>query len=193
MENQNQCIQTNLIYFTHKRRLSNNKLLLFYNQPIEEKNYLKYLGVTLDKKLNFNQHIHEIIRKTNSQLSSVFPLICRDSKLSIKSKLKIYKQGIRPMILYASPVWSKTSKTNYDKLQRIQNKYLRIILNKPKETKTSDLQKDSQIDSLDNVIKNETRSFFGIKITKLKKTSHLNNYSIPVRKIKHKLIQHLMM
>lgn len=185
--------KTNLTYFTHKRRVSQPDPISFYNEKIAESSYLKYLGVTLDQKLTFSRHIENIAKKAHIILSRLFPILCRQSKLSKKSKLRIYKQGIRPMIVYANPIWSKTSKTNIKRLQYLQNKFLRIILNKKKGTKIVDLHLDSNTETIEDLIKNNSISFFKNKTKNLAKTTYLSNTSLPVKRIKHKLIQHLVM
>lgn len=50
-------------------------------------------------------------------------------KITVKNKILIYKVCIRPIMIYAYPVWNNTSPTNIEKPQIIQNKCLNIILN----------------------------------------------------------------
>jgi len=44
-------------------------------------------------------------------------------------------------LLYAAPVWAAAPRSHLDKLQRVQNKFLRIVLNALRDTRIEDLQK----------------------------------------------------
>jgi hypothetical protein len=51
----------------------------------------------------------------------LFPLLARDSTLSIHNKPTLYKLMIRPVLTYADPVCSNTSQSNYRHLQILQS------------------------------------------------------------------------
>ena len=36
---------------------------------------------------------------------------------------------VRPILLYAAPIWSNTLKGNLNSLEKVQNKFIRIIAN----------------------------------------------------------------
>jgi hypothetical protein len=61
----------------------------------------------------------------------LFSFLARDSTLSIPNKITLYKLFIRSVLTYAAPVWSRTSSSNYCRLQILQSKCLRIIGNYP--------------------------------------------------------------
>ena len=67
----------------------------------------------------------------NMNIKFIFPLLSRDSQLTISNKTLLYKLLLRSMITYAAPVWSCTSLTNYRHLQVYQSKCLRVIGNFP--------------------------------------------------------------
>lgn len=78
-------------------------------------------------------------------------------------------------------------------LLQLQNKLLRVIRNKKKKIKIIDLNLDSNVEFIEDLIKNHAHSFFETKTKNLIKTTHLSNPSYPIKRIKHKLIQHLIM
>ncbi|RZC33321.1 hypothetical protein BDFB_014245 [Asbolus verrucosus] len=80
---------------------------------------VKYLGVHLDETLNFHKHVQESTNKSNSTIKTLYPLINKNSKLTINNKLLIYKQLIRPILTYAAPVWCHLKPTTTLPLQRI--------------------------------------------------------------------------
>lgn len=89
---------------------------------------VKYLGVILDKKLSFKQHLEYICEKAVRCGKALYSLLNRRSKLNFKNKILLYKMCIRPIMTYACQVWFfKASRTYRKKLQVIQNKNLKII------------------------------------------------------------------
>ena len=78
----------------------------------------------------------------------IFPLLARDSPLTIPNKILLYKLLLRSMITYAAPVWSSTSLTNYRHLQVYQSKCLRVIGDFPRRTPISNLHAHLQIISI---------------------------------------------
>ena len=88
---------------------------------------VKYLGLYLETR--FNQNIHII--KTYASLFKLYPHINRRTPLKNECTIILYKTLIRPTLTYSSPVWYGTKTTNYDKLQRLQNKILRISVDAP--------------------------------------------------------------
>lgn len=91
---------------------------------------VNYLGVHLDNRLTFKQHIEKAALRADNLCRTFYPYIGRNSFATNKLKLKIYKTYIRPCLLYASPLISRVAKSNLEILQRKQNKFLRLILNK---------------------------------------------------------------
>lgn len=106
-----------------------NRNLKFENDNISIVNDVKYLGVTLDKKLNFSKHIDETAKKTTKVLRALWSLLNYRSTLSLKNKNLIFKSVIRPTLTFACPIWYKAANTHIKKLQIIQNKCLKIIYN----------------------------------------------------------------
>lgn len=81
------------------------------NKPV------KYLGLQLDTKLNWKQHIDNKIIQAKTKLLQLKPLIHRNSSIPFNSAILIYKTIIRPLLLYACPVWINASKTNIKKFK----------------------------------------------------------------------------
>ncbi|GFX67210.1 hypothetical protein TNCV_2185571 [Trichonephila clavipes] len=59
----------------------------------------------------------------------------------------LYKQILRPVITYGSPVWGAAAATHMNKIQVIQNKILRVMTNAPCEL-TDDLTDDFETRNL---------------------------------------------
>ena len=62
----------------------------------------KYLGITIHRELNWDQHINNICNKANKTLG----FLGRNLKISNSSiKERAYKAFVRPTLEYASSVW----------------------------------------------------------------------------------------
>ena len=123
--------KTEFIVFTKSTKMIQkikNDTIAFNGETFDWKDSIKYLGVVLDKKLNFKHHIDYSIGKASAaSFSSLYCLLSRNSHVSIDSKWRIYKSYIRPIITYASPIFANAAACHLKKLQLFQNKMLRMI------------------------------------------------------------------
>ena len=120
--------KTTAILFSKKKRppkltLRIQEKLLSWSKEV------KYLGIVLDSKLTWAQHIAQATRKGQIALNSLYPLLCHKSRISLKNKLLLYKSIIQPAMLYGCELWGVAAKTHLNKIQVIQNKTLRVITN----------------------------------------------------------------
>ena len=111
------------IFFSRRKHKPHGRLTIF-GQTIEWTDRVKYLGVTLDNRLNWNTHITETLRKAYVRLKLLYPILNRNSSLSIRAGRDIYLLLLRPILTYASPVWGYTEKSKINRLQVFQNKTL---------------------------------------------------------------------
>lgn len=139
--------KTQATFFTKRRseRFLPDDEVSINNSKIPWKNDLKYLGVTLDKKLTFSKHIELSAEKTLKYIGILYPLINRKSKLSRFNKLTLFKTVFQSILLYASPIWGNCAECHLKKLQIVQNKCLKIILNLPYDYPTVEVHKMSKI------------------------------------------------
>lgn len=142
--------KTQAIYFTKKRAnrwLPSNEVTVL-GSKIPWSSDVKYLGVTMDKTLNFSRHTNLTIEKALKFLGIIFPIINQKSNLNQRNKITIYKSILRSILLYACPVWSTCAESHLNKLQLIQNKCLRLILRVPFNHPTFDLHLKAKIQPL---------------------------------------------
>lgn len=123
------------------------------NEPIANKDSHTYLGVILDKKLNFCKHILNLQRKKlNDRTSKLDWLINKNSKLPLNCKTLLYKQLIAPVWQHALPVWgSLTSQTQFDKINTFQNTMLRKIINPPLHTTNETIHNVLKINTVEEI------------------------------------------
>ena len=80
---------------------------------------VKYLGVTVNSRLNWEPHISQLIEIVSLKIALLNRLA---GFLDTKLLLRIYKQTILPVIDYGCIVWHECNKSLSDKLERRQNK-----------------------------------------------------------------------
>jgi len=112
--------------------------LLIGGQTIMKVSSCKYLGVFVDEKLLWDVHINYIYNKL-VKFSSIFyktrhllPLACLK---------KLYFAFVFPHILFGIEVYANTNKVRLEKLSKLNNKLIRILLNKKLSTPVLELYK----------------------------------------------------
>ena len=73
---------------------------------------MRYLGVYLDKQLNFKEHVKTRYIKTGSALALIQNVANTQNGLSVKGCRQIIKAVVEPSLLYGSEVWWKGSTVN---------------------------------------------------------------------------------
>ena len=85
------------------------------------KNYIKYLGILIDKNLVENTHNDNVATK----LSKMVDLIAKLRHFFPQhTLLNIYLALILPYLSYGSVVWGQVSKTHLTKILLLQKKFL---------------------------------------------------------------------
>ena len=93
---------------------------------LTSENCVKLLGIQIDSKLNFKDHVKSLCNKAGKQLN----VLCRLSKfLSFTSRLAIYKSFIMSNFYYCMLVWCFTCKQNIQMIESIQKRALRFVYN----------------------------------------------------------------
>ena len=182
--------KTEAILFT-KRRPNINVSIRYDDTEVCWLDFVKYLGIILDKKLNFGQHINYVVSKAIAKFINLYTLF-KNKVLSQKSKIILYKSLVLPGMLYACPSWSFTCDSNISKLQVVQNKFLRIIGNCRKFTQISIVHKELNIEYVKSYIKKLSQSYFW------RAKNHKNSlvrsiiYDKTSAVLKHKRIMHIV-
>ncbi|GFS97988.1 uncharacterized protein TNCV_2019221 [Trichonephila clavipes] len=93
-------------------------------------------------------------------LTSPIEVRGRNSPLSLENKVVLYKQVLRPIITYASPVWGAAAATHMKKIQVIQNKILRLITNTPWYVRNDVIHYDLHMEPISSYITKLARNVF---------------------------------
>ena len=142
--------------------------LTLYDEDIEWQPEVKYLGTTLDRRLTWNENITTLAQKGKQRLGEIHSLIHKNTKLSTRNQLTLYKGIVLPTMLYACEVWGYAAETHIKKLQTIQNKTLRLISGAPWFIRGAQIHNDYKIKTIWEIIQDRTKTFY-------EKTKHNDN------------------
>ena len=85
------------------------------NNRLEQVDKLKYLGIIIDSKFKFNEHIQYITDKCPKLINPLGKSARITWGLSHEALKIIYNGAILPQLLYAAPVWIDSMKKEYNK------------------------------------------------------------------------------
>ena len=85
------------------------------------------LGVLVDTKLEWSEHINNITNKANQRLGLVKRTLGYNTSSTVK--LQCYKSLIQPLLEYCTPVWSNCSRKNAEKVESVQRRATAYIMN----------------------------------------------------------------
>ena len=98
---------------------------------------VKYLGVIVDRELNWKQHIDGVRKRSLACLASIKRA---GTYLSCRTKKMLYSSLVLPHLDYCSVVWSSCGVGQSDRIERVQNYAMRMILRKPPRTSSDSLR-----------------------------------------------------
>ena len=112
-----------IMHVTHKR----NALLMTYNmngRPIEVTASHTYLGIGINNKLSWAEHISNTVSKANKVLG-----LLRRNLYSCSPFVKetAYKSLVRPRLEYCSSIWDPYHQEYKNKLESVQRRAARFV------------------------------------------------------------------
>ena len=121
--------KTELMLIGSRQRLSANTTghsltVQIKGHEIDRVPHTKSLGVHIDQNLSWSKHVNETAKIVSSgigALKRLRPFICEDTAILL------YRALIEPYFDYCCPVWDGLSNELADKLQKLQNRAIRVI------------------------------------------------------------------
>jgi len=118
-----------LIHFHSKRSIDNNNFpVSIRNNQIQSKNLIRWLGVWLDSKLSFKEHVEIKISAATRIFHQIARLSNTERGLSFQAMRQLYISCITSVADYGVPIWWNNQKYLLEKYQKLQNSALRKIL-----------------------------------------------------------------
>ncbi len=131
--------KTQMLLMSRRRRA--NELdevnIVLDGRAVSRSESVKYLGVMVDDKLKWKEQIAAVRRKSFAGLAKIRRL--RDV-LPVSTKIKLYNALVLPHVDYCSVVWQECGKVLQQKVERIQNYGMRLILSRPPRTPSKELR-----------------------------------------------------
>ena len=96
--------QAQEVIFSRKRNKPHHPDTIFSGNPVKKSSYQKHLGIFLDSKLDFDEHIKGVFEKTSKSIGLIRNL---RNFLSRPSLLQIYKSFVRSRLDYSDIIYDK--------------------------------------------------------------------------------------
>ena len=98
---------------------------------------VKFLGVIVDRQLSSRDHVEAVERKCLGGLAQLHKV--KDA-LPTRLRKLLYQSLILPHLDYCAIVWAECSEVDADRVQRLQNRGIRLILGKKWDHSSKDLR-----------------------------------------------------
>ena len=108
-------------------RLGNKPTSWAYNlqgYPIDPVPYMRDLGITIDSKLSFNEHIDDITSKSSRR---IFHLIKALPRLTPNLYVRLYNAYVLPILEYGSVIFNPIQKGQIERLEKPQRLFTKIL------------------------------------------------------------------
>lgn len=131
--------------FTHFERSRHNRdpdTIIFGEAAITEAPTVKYLGLTMDKHLNWKAHIEGIIKKIAGTIGIITKL---SHFMPTTILLIIYNSLVHSNLSYLTVLWAAARQTHRRPLQRLQNRVLKRCLKLPNMHNTKEVYQSSNV------------------------------------------------
>ena len=112
------------MFLASKAKNTQEVQIVIDNEEIECTSSLNLLGVLIDNKLNFSEHIQQVCQKANCKTGVLSRM---KNLVPERTKLHLFKAVILPKLNYCSLVWLFLRASDQRKLERIQEKGLRAV------------------------------------------------------------------
>ena len=124
--------KTHFMLFSNKKRRHYDLNIKIDETKIEEVKKTKFLGVIIDNKLTWKDHVAHVASKVSRGMGMI---IKARNYLNRKGLLTLYYTFVYPYLTYCNHIWGNIYQSNLKHLCVLQNKIVRIIAGvKPRES-----------------------------------------------------------
>ena len=150
--------KSNIIFISPKfvQNTNDNYNMTFADSFIATVPNSKYVGVIIDNKLSFYEHIKSLESKVSRSVGILTKL---KSFIPQQTLLQLYHSLVHSHLTYGITVWGSTHSTYLQKLQNLQNRALKVVCNVPFLTSTKPLYKKLNILTIYDTFKHEVAKF----------------------------------
>ena len=125
--------KTKVIIFSKSRSaIRAEPALSLYGNLLSYYPRIKFLGITFDNRMTFTAHFEKILECCNNKFHYLRILVNKTWGPSPRTILQIYKQCIRSIFEYGIVSTITVLESVINKIQRVQNSFIRLALRLPK-------------------------------------------------------------
>ena len=117
-------------------------------------NNYKYLGVFIDKQLNFNRQVTYLRERAKARLAPMRYMTSLKEGAQFEIQRLFYMATTRSIIDYSAPTLVNLTEQQFTRLEILQNKALRLMMGAPMWTRICNLQYEGNLPNLRIRIKN---------------------------------------
>ena len=135
---------------TKKKGISTDITLEINGEDIKEEEQPTYLGVTFDRRLTWNNQFQRSHTKAKIRMALMKKLSSTKWGANKEVLKKLYVGRIRPTLEYGMAATSTASKTNKEKMNKIQNQAMRMMTGAMKSTPIQALETATGLPTLED-------------------------------------------
>ena len=125
--------KTKVIIFSRSSPARNSEpIVKLYGERLKIYPEVKFLGIAFGSKFTFQKHFEKILGRCNTRYHRIRLLVNKEMGTQPVHHIQMYKQCVRPIFEYGSLSTITTLDTIISKIQRLQNKFIRLALRLPK-------------------------------------------------------------
>ena len=127
------------------RKIQNHTLLMD-NIHLDKVSSYKYLGIQLDANLNFHKYLQECIQRATFKIHMLAKI---RTYIDFNTAITVYKTMILPIFEYGDIAYDRADAKSLNKLQILQNRALRICINRNVHISRIELHQQCKISKLE--------------------------------------------
>ena len=124
--------------------------IVMQGENVNFSNHCTFLGIVIDKKLNFSRHIDKVSKKISKNCGILYKI--RDN-LTLKARINYYYAFIYPLLSYNVAIWGGTGSTHLSILIRAQKRIIRTIAGLDRYAHTNPIFADLKILKFNDIYK----------------------------------------
>jgi len=114
--------KSKVMIISRRKRKENKEISIYLNnKPLQQVLTMKYLGIVIDNKFKFSEHISYAAERSSRLIHSLSKSAKPTWGLHHEALQTIYKGAILLLLLYGAPVWREAMRFKYNRL-----KYIRV-------------------------------------------------------------------
>ena len=116
--------KTELLLFTNRQPLHSDTDVLLGGHPVGYVENARFLGVTIDNKMNFKLHINNVVCKISKHGGILYKI---KNNLPLPTRITYYNSFILPYLTFNILHWGNTNETHLNPLFISQKRIIRTI------------------------------------------------------------------